>query len=85
MTNLPGLPAHLWPRYEDWGTAETFIEQFKNALSHDGKSFTTVGWVEVNDPARVAKMRQLRRESSPPETSRRVYELRVVEIPLPEG
>lgn len=32
VTNLPGLPIHLWPRYEDRGTAEGFIEQFKNAL-----------------------------------------------------
>lgn len=35
VTNLPGLPVHLWPRYEDRGTAETFIEQFKNALHAD--------------------------------------------------
>jgi len=35
VTNLPGLPMHLWPRYDDRGTAETFIDQFKNALQAD--------------------------------------------------
>jgi hypothetical protein len=35
VTNLPGLPLHLWPRYEDRGTAETFIDQLKNALKAD--------------------------------------------------
>jgi hypothetical protein len=35
VTNLPGLPAHLWPRYDDRGTAETFIDQLKNALKAD--------------------------------------------------
>lgn len=34
-TNLPGLPAHLLPRYEDRGTCETFIDQLKNALKAD--------------------------------------------------
>jgi hypothetical protein len=35
VTNLPGLPAHLWPRYDDRGTAETFIDQLKNGLKAD--------------------------------------------------
>src|SRR3990172_2871687 len=35
VTNLPGLPANLWPRYDDRGTAETFIDQLKNALKAD--------------------------------------------------
>ncbi len=35
VTNLPGLPAHLLPLYNDRGTAEGFIDQFKNQLSCD--------------------------------------------------
>ena len=35
VTNLPGLPAHLFPLYHDRGTAEGFIGQFKNHLSCD--------------------------------------------------
>jgi len=35
VTNLPGLPVHLLPRYEDRGTCETFIDQLKNALKAD--------------------------------------------------
>jgi hypothetical protein len=35
VTNLAGLPAHLYPVYEDRGTAETFIDQFKNGLKAD--------------------------------------------------
>jgi len=35
VTNLPGLPAHLLPLYHDRGTAETFIDQFKNHLFCD--------------------------------------------------
>jgi len=35
VTNLPGLPAHLMPRYEDRGTCETYIDQLKNALKAD--------------------------------------------------
>jgi len=35
VTNLSGLPVHLYPVYSDRGTAETFIEQFKNALKAD--------------------------------------------------
>lgn len=35
VTNLPGLPVHLFPRYEDRGTCETFIDQLKNALKAD--------------------------------------------------
>jgi hypothetical protein len=30
VTNLEGLPCHLLPRYHDRGTAEGFIDQFKN-------------------------------------------------------
>lgn len=40
VTNLAGLPAHLLPRYEDRGTCETFIDQFKNALKADRLSCT---------------------------------------------
>jgi len=35
VTNLPGLPAHLFPLYNDRGTAEGYIGQFKNHLSCD--------------------------------------------------
>ena len=35
VTNLPGLPAHLWPLYNDRGTAETYIDQLKNQLACD--------------------------------------------------
>ena len=35
VTNLPGLPVHLYPVYSDRGTAETFIDQFKNGLKAD--------------------------------------------------
>jgi hypothetical protein len=35
VTNLPGLPVHLWPQYDDRGTAETFIDQLKNGLKAD--------------------------------------------------
>jgi len=35
VTNCKGIPWHLWPRYEDRGTAETFIDEFKNGLSMD--------------------------------------------------
>lgn len=35
VTNLPGLPAHLWPLYNDRGTAEGYIDQLKNQLSCD--------------------------------------------------
>jgi len=35
VTNLPGLPVHLFPRYQDRGTCETFIDQLKNALKAD--------------------------------------------------
>lgn len=35
VTNLPGLPVHLFPRYNDRGTAESFIHQLKNHLSCD--------------------------------------------------
>ena len=40
VTNLPGLPAHLMPRYQDRGTCETYIDQFKNALKADRLSCT---------------------------------------------
>ena len=32
VTNMKGLPVHLWRLYCDRGTAETFIDQLKNAL-----------------------------------------------------
>ena len=35
VTNLPGLPVHLYPLYCDRGTAETFIDELKNALKAD--------------------------------------------------
>jgi hypothetical protein len=35
VTNLQGLPHHLWPLYEDRGTAETFIDDLKNGLAMD--------------------------------------------------
>jgi hypothetical protein len=35
VTNMKGLPVHLWRLYCDRGTAETFIEQLKNALKAD--------------------------------------------------
>ena len=35
VTNLPGLPAHLYPVYCDRGTAETFINPYKNGLNAD--------------------------------------------------
>jgi len=35
VTNLPGLPVHLYPVYEDRGTAETFMDQLKNGLKAD--------------------------------------------------
>jgi hypothetical protein len=35
VTNLKGLPVHLWRLYCDRGTAETFIDQLKNALKAD--------------------------------------------------
>ena len=35
VTNMKGLPVHLWRLYCDRGTAEGFIEQFKNALKAD--------------------------------------------------
>jgi len=35
ITNLKGLSADLWPFYNDRGTAETFIDEFKNGLKMD--------------------------------------------------
>ncbi len=35
VTNLPGLPVHLYRIYCDRGTAETFIDELKNALKAD--------------------------------------------------
>jgi hypothetical protein len=35
VTNLSGLPRHLYPRYQDRGTCETYIDQFKNGLNAD--------------------------------------------------
>ncbi len=35
VTNLKGLPHHLWPLYDDRGTAETFIDELKNGLKAD--------------------------------------------------
>jgi hypothetical protein len=35
VTNLKGIPPHLWPLYEDRGTAETFIDDLKNGLAMD--------------------------------------------------
>jgi hypothetical protein len=35
VTNMKGLPTHLWRLYCDRGTAETFIDQLKNALKAD--------------------------------------------------
>jgi hypothetical protein len=35
VTNCRGTPRELWPLYNDRGTAETFIDDFKNALSMD--------------------------------------------------
>jgi len=35
VTNMKGLPVHLWRLYCDRGTAETFIDQLKNALKAD--------------------------------------------------
>ena len=40
VTNLKGLPYHLWPLYEDRGTAETFIDELKNGLKADRLSCT---------------------------------------------
>ena len=35
ITNCKGMPRELWPIYDDRGTAETFIDDFKNGLSMD--------------------------------------------------
>lgn len=35
VTNMKGLPLHLWRLYCDRGTAETFIDQLKNDLKAD--------------------------------------------------
>ena len=35
VTNCKGTPRELWPLYEDRGTAETFIDDFKNGLAMD--------------------------------------------------
>jgi hypothetical protein len=35
VSNMKGLPVHLWRLYCDRGTAEGFIEQLKNALKAD--------------------------------------------------
>jgi len=35
VTNCKGTPRELWPVYDDRGTAETFIDEFKNGLSMD--------------------------------------------------
>jgi len=35
VTNCPGQPVHLWPLYNDRGTAETFIDELKNGLDAD--------------------------------------------------
>jgi hypothetical protein len=35
VTNCQGTPRELWPVYDDRGTAETFIDEFKNGLSMD--------------------------------------------------
>jgi hypothetical protein len=35
VTNCKGIPNHLWPQYNDRGTAETFIDDLKNGLSMD--------------------------------------------------
>jgi len=35
VTNCKGLPHHLWPLYNDRGTAETFIDDLKNGLAMD--------------------------------------------------
>jgi len=35
VTNCRGLPVHLWPQYDDRGTAETFIDELKNGLAMD--------------------------------------------------
>jgi hypothetical protein len=35
VTNGKGTPRELWPLYDDRGTAETFIDEFKNGLSMD--------------------------------------------------
>jgi len=35
VTNMKGLPANLYPFYCDRGTAETFIDELKNALKAD--------------------------------------------------
>jgi len=35
VTNCKGTPRELWPIYDDRGTAETFIDDLKNALSAD--------------------------------------------------
>jgi hypothetical protein len=35
VTNCRGTPRELWPIYNDRGTAETFIDEFKNGLSMD--------------------------------------------------
>ena len=35
VTNCKGTPRELWPRYDDRGTAETFIDECKNGLAMD--------------------------------------------------
>jgi hypothetical protein len=35
VTNMKGLPVHLYPFYSERGTAETFIDELKNALKAD--------------------------------------------------
>jgi len=35
VTNCKGTPRELWPVYDDRGTAETFIDEFKNGLAMD--------------------------------------------------
>jgi hypothetical protein len=58
-------------------------------ISPDGESFITVGWVEVRDPARLDKVKELRMATwpVPGEMRRRQlwhYELMLVEVPLPK-
>ena len=35
VTSRQGLPCQLWPEYNDRGTAETYIDEFKNGLEMD--------------------------------------------------
>jgi hypothetical protein len=76
-----GVSRNLGPVYFE--NDRRLLFNSAGTLSHDKQNFVSVGWVEVNDPERIEEVSQLRQESSPPETSKRIYELQLIEVPLP--